>query len=63
MTVGRLCLSVVHDCVVGWLSLASCTVHTVLRLRVMFIRRRRIGRVGLAVCAGKNCLHGLGRNI
>ena len=36
---------VVHDCVVGWLSLASCTVHAVLRLRAVFIRRR-IRRVG-----------------
>ena len=23
----RLCLIVVHDCVVGWLSLTSCTVN------------------------------------
>lgn len=59
----RLCLIVVHDCVVGWLSLASCTVHTVLRLRAMFIRKRRIRRVGLAVRVGKNCLRGLGRYI
>jgi hypothetical protein len=63
VTASRLCLIVVHDCVVGWLSLTKCTVHTVLRIRAMFIEERRIRRVWLALRVGKDCLLGFGREI